>query len=104
MAKTISPASKLDTSANERLLRCDLGEFLAVLDINLPVGNHLGGANIDIVTAALEMLDEEMASVRTVVPFEASLLQAFENLRVRVFLQAGHFALLSLEQLWWHTP
>ncbi|KAI6777340.1 hypothetical protein HG530_001285 [Fusarium avenaceum] len=73
-------------------------DLLAVLHLDLAVGDELGGANVDVVaSAALEVLHQKAGAVGAAVHLEARLVETFEDLLVALGLLVAGFDSESLE-------
>lgn len=58
-------------------------DLLAVLDLDLALGDQLGSADVDVVaSAALEVLEEETSAIGAAVDLEAGLVKTIENLLI----------------------
>ena len=83
----------------------DLGDLLALLDLDLAVCDHLAGAYVDIVTsAALQVFDQQTGIVGSLVHLESGLLQSFDNRGILFADNLRHLALLCFEQRRRETP
>lgn len=76
----------------------NLGDLLALLDLDLAVGDELRRADVNVVAAAaLEVLEEQAGAVRAVVELEAGLGEAVEDVLVVGALDGADLGLHGLE-------